>query len=104
MKSTLFAAWLSLLLVVALPNLCFGQTKSQQQGMTVEQIRALVAEAHSKDRRLIFRLKKGGTISGIVSPLSDSSFRLTHSHGILGERDSVTISYVDVERDRKSVV
>ena len=97
MNSKPFVPWLSLLLVVASTNLCFGQTMSQKPGMTDAQIRVLVAEAHSKDRRLIIKLKKGGTISGIVSPLSDSSFRLTHSHGSLGEGDSVTIDFADVE-------
>jgi hypothetical protein len=65
--------------------------------MTLEQKRAQVAEAHSKDRRLIISLNKGGTISGIVSPSSDSSFTLTHSHGVLGDGDSVKIDYAEVE-------
>lgn len=64
--------------------------------MTPDQIRTRIAEANAKDRRLIIRLKNGRTVSGIVSPFSDSSFELTHSHGLFGEGKSVSINYTDV--------
>ena len=96
MKSKLFAWSLSLLLVVAVTSPCFGQSQAKNEAMTLDQIIARVSEAHSRDKRLIVRLKKGGTISGIVSPFSDSRFELTHSHGFFGEGETVTINYADV--------
>ena len=96
MKSRLLVWWLSFLLVPAATSPCFGQSKSGNETMTLDQIRARVAEANAKDRRLIIRLKSGGTVSGIVSPLSDSIFKLTHSHGFFGEGESVSINYAEV--------
>lgn len=96
MKSRV-VVWLSLLLVVATTSPCFGQSKAKTDSMALEQIKELVAEAHAKDKRLIVRFKHGETISGLVSPLSDNTFSLKHTHGVFGEGESVTINYADVE-------
>jgi hypothetical protein len=96
MKSRLFVWWLSFLLIPAATSPCFGQSKFNNEAMMPDQIRARVSEANAKDRRLIIRLKSGRTVSGIVSPLDDSSFELRHSHGFFGDGESVNINYADV--------
>jgi len=64
--------------------------------MPLDEIRARVVEASAKDKRLIIRFKNGETKSGTVSPLSDSSFSLTHSDWFSGEGETERIIYVDV--------
>ncbi|HXU39546.1 MAG TPA: hypothetical protein VN937_24540 [Blastocatellia bacterium] len=96
MKSRLFVWSLSLLLLAVATSPCFAQSKAGSEMMALDQIRIRVAEAKKHDRRLIIRLKSGGTVSGVVSPLSDSRFELTHSHGFFGEGESVSINYADV--------
>lgn len=64
--------------------------------MTLDRIKARVVEASAKDKRLIIGFKNGETRSGTVSPVSDSSFSLTHTNWFSGEGKTERINYADV--------
>jgi hypothetical protein len=111
MKSGIASCLLSLLLIVDAAAPCFGQKKANDDAMTVEQIKAnddamtveqikaRVGEAKGKDKRLIVLLKNGSSVSGLVSPDSDSTFSVTETHGIFGDGNGVTtLHYSDVSR------
>ena len=100
MKSKVASCFVSFLLIVVVASPCFGQKKANDYSMTLEQIKARVAEAHAKDKRLIVRLKTGGTISGNVMPTSGTNFMLTQTHGPSGGGATVSISYADVAEVR----
>ena|SRR5712692_9511069 len=99
MKSKLFPHLLALLLIVSVAGPCYGQKKAKDDAMTPDQIKAGVAEAKAKDRRLIVLLKNGSSVSGLVSPDSDRGFSVTETHGIFGDGNRVTtLNYSDVSR------
>ncbi len=98
MKSSLIPRLLALLLIVSVAEPCFGQKKAKDDAMTIEQIKAGVAEAKAKDKRLIVILKNGSSVSGLVSPESDRGFSVTETHGIFGDGNRVTLDYSDVSR------
>jgi hypothetical protein len=99
MRSRIVICFLSLLLIVDAAAPCFGQKKITDETMTVDQIKARVAEAAAKDKRLIVLFKNGSSVSGVVSSQSDHGFSITDAHGILGNGDKVTpIAYSDVSR------
>ena len=100
MKSKVSSCFVSSLLIVVVAGPCLGQKKADDHSMTFEQIKARVAEAHAKDKRLIVRLKTGGTISGTVMPTTGTNFMLTQTHGPSGGGETVSISYADVDEVR----
>jgi len=99
MRSRIVICFLSLLLIADAAAPCFGQKKISDEVMTVDQMKARVAEATAKDERLIVMLKNGSSVSGMVSSQSDLGFSITETHGIFGDGSRVTpISYSDVSR------
>jgi|GEM_PF-2375624 len=99
MRLRIAICFLSLLLIVDAAPLCFGRKKTADDTMTVDQIKARVAEASAKDKRLIVMLKNGSSVSGVVSSQTGRGFSITDAHGILGNGDKVTpIDYTDVSR------
>jgi hypothetical protein len=97
MKSKLIPRLLALLLLVSMAGPCFGQKKAKDDAMQIDQIKARVAEANAKDKRLIVILKNGSSVSGLVSTESDTTFSVRETHGIFGDGDRVTtLNYSDV--------
>lgn len=80
MKSKIIVCML--FVVGGLTGNCFGRAKTNDPAMTLEQIKARVADTHAKDKRLIVRLKTGGTISGTVLPTTVTNFMLLHGEGL----------------------
>jgi hypothetical protein len=76
----------------------FAKDKGDEQNMTLEQIKNQVSEAAQKGRRLIVRLRSGGTISGDVRPETEDTFLIGQSAGVLGLKKpkETTLRYADV--------
>ena len=99
MKSKLISRLLALLLLVSVAGPCFGQKKAKDDAMTLDQIKAGVAEAKANDKRLIVILKNGSSVSGLVSIDSDTTFSVRETHGFFGDGNRVTtLNYSDVCR------
>ena len=96
MRSKAISCFLSLLLIASATVPCAGQAKEARSTMTVERIKARIAEAHARDKRLIVTLSNGETMSGTVAPVSDVSFSITRNHGIFGEGETTLMNYADV--------
>lgn len=96
MKSSLIPRLLALLLIVSVAEPCFGQKKAKDDATTIEQIKAGVAEAKAKDKRLIITLKNGSSVSGIVVATSDKGLSLMHTHEPFGPGATESINYSDV--------
>ena len=87
--------FVSMVLVAVAPGPSLAQTANGP--MATAEIKLRVAQANAKDQRLIVLLKTGKSISGAVSPQSDTSFSVTTvSHGVFGEGQTVLVNYADV--------
>ena len=96
MKPGVGCGLMSILLIVHAAAPSFGQTKAQDDAMTIEQMKARVAEARAKDKRLIITLKNGSSASGVVVETSDKGLSLMHTHGPFGPGARESIVYSDV--------
>lgn len=96
MRTKVVCGLLSFLFIASASMPCLAQAKDRTSSQTVDQVKRQIVEARTKDKRLIIAMKNGVTISGIVSPFSDSAFVVTKTHGVFGDGESVSVNYDDV--------
>jgi small nuclear ribonucleoprotein (snRNP)-like protein len=96
MRTRVVSVFLSFLFVAGTVEQCLAQAKDRGPSQTIEQIKAQIAEAQARDKRLIIALKNGETISGLAAPFSDTAFVVTKTHGVFGDGESVPVNYDDV--------
>ena len=82
--------------MLSITSPCFGQSRSQGQAMSSDEIRVRIKQASGRDKRVIVLLKNGGSLSGTISLVSDSEFSVTHTRTLSGDGKTERIEYSDV--------
>src|SRR5262249_52284521 len=64
--------------------------------VSLEQMKARVAEATKRDKRVIVIFKDGSSISGNPRAVTDETFTITQTRDFFGDGKSFTVRYADV--------
>ena len=96
MRTKVVSGLLAFLFIASASMQCLAQAKDRASSLAIDQVKQQIVEAQKRDKRLIISLKNGETVSGIVAPLSDTSFTVTKTHGVFGDGESVSVNYDDV--------